>query len=218
MFYHKVCWSSVVCADVNATADDVRCLSRLKRQRLLRSIPWYVGLSFVVFCFCYQYIINLYVYYNCMWNAVAEWVRAQVCQSRGPGIEFHQQRSNHGKFVYPTLPKSLGMLLVPEKDDSRSETKGGYFISVSPLKYGVNSKHGPGSCQISLALNTVYNFVSLLFTRWYQRATLRRKARTFSWKPSTCYSAGDVTTLGYWNEAMHLELELSSKEYILWTD
>ena len=31
--------------------------------------------------------------------------------------------SNLGKFVYPMLPKSLGMLLVSEKDGSRSQPK-----------------------------------------------------------------------------------------------
>ena len=45
---------------------------------------------------------------------VAEWVRAQVSESRGPGFESHRH-CFLGKFVYPTLPKSLGTLLVYPK-------------------------------------------------------------------------------------------------------
>ena len=46
---------------------------------------------------------------------VAEWVRAKVSQLRGPEFESHRHRFL-GKFVYPTLPKSLGTLLVyPER-------------------------------------------------------------------------------------------------------
>ena len=71
-------------------------------------------------------------------GAVAEWVTAQISQSRGPGLNPTNAVSNLGllgQFVYPTLSESLGILLhicasgASEKDGSRSQTKEVFFYS-----------------------------------------------------------------------------------------